>query len=65
MNRAENVYIPKGSIIPSNYCSNHINLDQNAGIYHMFRRLNRGKYEVLDHGIIKEKVFMNRNIEIV
>lgn len=36
-----------GSILPSDFCSNHRNKDSQSGKYHIFEYLGRNQYRVL------------------
>lgn len=38
--------IPKGSILPSDFCDNHTNEDPFSGKYHIFEKVARGMYKV-------------------
>ncbi|WP_339377285.1 DUF7669 domain-containing protein [Vibrio sp. B4-6] len=39
--------VPRGSILPSDFCSNHSNEDPFSGRYHIFHKVSRGCYKVL------------------
>jgi hypothetical protein len=39
--------IPEGSILPSDFCSNHKNKDSFSGKYHIFKKLGYSYYELL------------------
>ena len=48
--------VPRGSIIPYDYCINHENRDPSSGKYHIFKKnlAIKGIYKVLDHSVIKK-----------
>jgi hypothetical protein len=39
--------IPLSSILPSDFCCNHTNKDPFSGKYHLFKKLGRGRYQLL------------------
>ncbi|WP_444823073.1 DUF7669 domain-containing protein [Vibrio parahaemolyticus] len=39
--------VPRGSILPSDFCVNHSNEDPFSGRYHIFHKVSQGCYKVL------------------
>jgi hypothetical protein len=54
----------KGSILPSDYCEDHISEDPWTGKYVIFKKdkINKGRYIVLSHNKIKKSCKLNNKI---